>query len=147
MQNRLSPALSELWEKLNNAMRWLVLSGSELLLNVTGFNTMNDGYVLRIKEKSGVGLGNYCLVFQLIYYFSMLILISGLTKWKKLAAILTGVPIVIILNIIRFAALCFIIVYYPKLMKLSHEYLFNAIVMGALMVYYLFLIRKRDLKV
>ncbi|MES2621829.1 MAG: exosortase/archaeosortase family protein [Bacteroidota bacterium] len=142
LEERLFPRLSEQWEALNNAMRWVVLNGSEKVLNIGGYATENTGYVLRIKDRHGVGLGNYCLGFQLIYYFSMLIFISDLSNTRKLFAIVTGIPIVVCLNICRFAALCYITVYHHHLMKFSHEYFFSAIVLGVLMLYYLFLIRK-----
>ena len=141
LSRRLIPLVSSWWEELNNFMRSIVLHGSEWLLNRLGYESMNSGYALRIKGFRGIALGNYCLGFQLMYYFTALIAISGMTGARKTAAILTGIPTVMLLNMVRIATLCIIVAYYPSLRVLLHDYIFNILVLGVLFIFYFLLIR------
>lgn len=143
ISERFFPRISMEWEYLNNEVRWIVLDGAETVLNVIGFSTENTGYLLNIKDKPGVALGNYCLGFQLMYYFIMLVIIAPFSFIKKIIASVSGIAITIFLNIFRIAALCWLVVYHPSLMAVSHDYIFNIVVLGVLMMFYFFLIRKK----
>lgn len=143
ISERFFPRVSTEWEYLNNEVRWIVLDGAETVLNAFGYSTENSGYLLNIKDKPGVALGNYCLGFQLMYYFIMLVIIAPFGFVKKILASVSGIFITIFLNIFRIAALCWLVVYHPSLMAVSHDYIFNIVVLGVLMVFYFFLVRKK----
>lgn len=143
IDERMFPAISIEWEYLNNEVRWIVLDGAEFVLNKIGYATENSGYVLNIEGKQGIGIGNYCLGFQLMYYFIMLVIIAPLSFIKKMWAGIAGIAITIFINIFRTAALCWIVVFKPSLMAVSHDYIFNALVLSVLMLFYYFLVRKR----
>ena len=141
LQERMIPSLSYHWESLNNAVRHIVLHGSESLLNILGYITENTGYALRVKGERGLALGNYCLGFQLMYYFAMLVLISSLNYRTKFLAVISVAPIVIVLNIFRVAILCLVLINRPAMLPVIHHYVFNGIVLGILLGYYFALIR------
>ncbi len=137
LNQRYSPLLSGWWEQLNDLLRIVILVPSELLLNILGYQTelVND-YVLRVQGYGGIALGNYCLGFQLMYYYVMLMVISGITVKKKIFGIITGLFIVQVLNIFRVAGLNLIDVHAKHLMWISHDYIFNFIVFGILLLFY-----------
>ncbi|MCX6200360.1 MAG: exosortase/archaeosortase family protein [Bacteroidetes bacterium] len=143
ISERFFPRVSTEWEYLNNEVRWIVLDGAETVLNALGYSTENSGYLLNIKDKQGIALGNYCLGFQLMYYFIMLVIIAPFGFIKKILASVSGIFITIFLNIFRIAALCWLVVFHPSLMAISHDYIFNIVVLGVLMVFYFFLVRKK----
>ncbi len=143
LNERFFPWVSTEWEYLNNEVRWIVLDGAEVVLNRFGYTTENSGYLLNIKDNQGIALGNYCLGFQLMYYFIMLVIISPFGSIKKIIASVSGIAITIFLNIFRIAALCWLVVYKPSLMAISHDYIFNVAVLGVLMVFYFFLVRNK----
>ncbi len=144
VHERIFPALSEQWERLNNMMRYVVLNGADVLVQLFGLETENTGYALRVKGYRGVGVGNYCLGFQMIYYFTMLILITPFRFGMKLFAVSTGVFMIVILNIFRVAGVCYIAAFHRQLLPLAHDYFFNVGVLGILLLYYLFLVRRKQ---
>lgn len=142
IDTRLFPALSRQWENLNNEVRWIILDGSEIVLNKMGYATNNNGYILNIENEIGIGMGNYCIGFQLMYYFIMLVIIARFNWWRTILYSVAGVFITIFINVFRVAGLCWLVVYKPEYMAISHDYIFNAVVLGVLMVFYYFLVRK-----
>jgi exosortase/archaeosortase family protein len=137
LEERYVPALSAIWEQINDHYRTVLLLASEKLLNILGYETiLINNYVLKIIGYKGIAVGNYCLGFQLIYYFSMLVIISEISIAHKAIGILIGFVITSILNIIRITLLNLMTVYAPEWMFLSHDYIFNFIVFGILMLYY-----------
>jgi exosortase/archaeosortase family protein len=142
INTRMFPAISAEWEYLNNEVRWIVLDGAEFVLNKFGLATENTGYFLNIKDMPGIGMGNYCLGFQLMYYFIMLVIIAPFTWQLKTVVSVAGIIITIIMNIFRTAALCWLVVFKPSWMAISHDYIFNAVVLGVLLLFYYWLVRK-----
>ena len=142
INERLVPTLSIEWEYLNNEVRWMVLDGAEWVLNHSGYATDDNGYLLNIKTKTAIGLGNYCLGFQMMYYFIMLVLIAPFGWTKKVGSVMAGIAFTILLNIFRVAALCWIVAFTPDYMAISHDYIFNAVVLSALLVFYYYLVQR-----
>jgi len=137
LEERYFPALSAPWETLNDWLRALLLHSSNGILHLFGYETdLFRNYVLRVHGYGGIALGNYCLGFQLMYYFSMLMLISKLSPAKKGIAIIAGVFLIQGLNIFRITALVLIDVHAHRFMFLSHDYLFNALVAVVLLLFY-----------
>ena len=144
LKERMFPAISAPWEFMNQTIREMVINGAELLLNLFGYETENTGYILRIKGNGGVSVGNYCLGIHLMYYFIMLLLISKISWMKKLIGSVTGILITNVLNVFRIAIFNVVKVSAPYFLPVMHDYIFNAIVLGALFVFYLFLLREPD---
>ena len=145
IHERFLPALSFQWESLNDWLRGILLNSSNRLLHMTGYQThLESNYILRIEGSGGIALGNYCLGFQLMYYFAMLVLISALSPKKKVFGIATGIVIIPLLNIFRITGLVWIDSFAPRLRFISHDYIFNIIVFGMLLLFYWWLLNKKD---
>jgi exosortase/archaeosortase family protein len=137
IEQRYAPVVSQYWENFNDYYRTFLLVSSEIVLNMMQYKTtLINNYVLKINGYNGIGLGNYCLGFQLMYYFSMLIAVSELSVRTKVFGIITGIVATTILNILRISGLNLMTVYAPNWMFLSHDYIFNFIVFGVLMLFY-----------
>ncbi len=137
LHQRFFPELSGCWESLNNWLRvWLLQASDEVLQLGAHPTQLEANYYLRIQGHGGFGIGNYCLGFQLMYYFTMLLIISRLPVLKKAVAIFTGILIIQALNIARISGLVWVDAYKPELLFLSHDYIFNLMVFGILLLFY-----------
>ena len=102
-----------------------------------GYSSVKVGNsILKIEGYRGVSVGNYCLGFQLMYYYSMLILVSDMLPKKKLIGLPSGIILTTFLNIIRISALNLMTVYTPNWMFVGHDYIFNFGVFAILMLVY-----------
>jgi len=106
IEDRFFPALSAKWEDANYKMVQFLLSQSQAILHVLGENAFTKGRRLWIDGYPGVGVGNYCIGIQLMYYYSMLVIISMIPAWKKTIGIISGIIITQTINIIRIVGLC-----------------------------------------
>ena len=142
LDQRMFPALSAIWESLNDALRITLLSISRSILTVLGYraDVFND-YTLMVHGHPGISVGNYCLGFQLMYYFAMLFLVSGLPRKKMWFGVITGILLIQLLNILRLVGLSLIDVHAPQLMFVSHDYLFSAFVFIVLILFYYKLVK------
>jgi exosortase/archaeosortase family protein len=137
INERFFPKISLVWENFNQWYKDILLAWCEALLDSLGYDAFIVGAdLLKIKGYSGVGVGHYCLGFQLMYYFSMLILVSEINKSGKFFGLISGIIITTILNIIRISVLNLMTVYAPGWLFLSHDYIFNFGVFGILMLLY-----------
>lgn len=144
MEERYSPFLSAPWEALNNWLRATLLHISDGILHILGYETqMVNEYILRVAGWGGISLGNYCLGFQLMYYFSMLFLVSKISWPKRLIGVAGGILLIQGLNVGRIVGLILIDVHAHHLMWLSHDYLFNIIVAIVLLFFYWRMVRNQ----
>lgn len=97
-----------------------------------------------IAGTNGVGMGNYCIGIQLIYYYAMLVIITPMTLLKKVIGIPVGIVITFLLNIVRVTGLCLVSLYYPQYMEYAHDHIFNIVVFGALIGFYFLLTKERN---
>ncbi|GIV34048.1 MAG: hypothetical protein KatS3mg031_1583 [Chitinophagales bacterium] len=143
VEDRMFPAFSAYWEQLNDWLRIVILHAANWLLHMLGYETvLEHNYVLRVLGHRGIALGNYCLGFQLMYYFIMLVMISDLSWPIKVFASITGVVLIQVMNILRVAGLNLIDVHYNQYMvTLSHDYIFNFLVFGLLLLFYYWLLK------
>ena len=143
LDKRYFPAISDYWEDFNyNLVRFLATQ-SEAILRFMGYNAYSFNRVVWIEGYRGVGIGNYCIGVQLMYYFSMLIIVSDLKTKVKFIAVPTGIFITQTLNIIRIVALTLVTVYVPHLAVLFHDHIFNIIVFGTLISFYYLLVKNK----
>lgn len=141
------PALSAPWEVLNDWLRATLLHISNGILHLLGYETqMVNEYILRVAGYGGISLGNYCLGFQLMYYFSMLFLVSGLAWRKRITGVVVGILLIQTLNVLRITGLILIDVHAHDFMFLSHDYLFSAIVAVVLLFFYWWMLREKPMK-
>lgn len=143
LDKRYFPTLSIIWEDFNLKLIRFLATQSEAILKLLGQEAYSFGRIVWIEGTSGVGIGNYCIGMQLMYYFSMLIIISDLSLKNKLIALPIGVFITQTLNIIRIVALALVVAYVPSLTVLFHDHIFNVIVFGTLITYYYFLTKSK----
>jgi exosortase/archaeosortase family protein len=137
INERFFPKVSLVWENFNQWYKDLLLGWCELLLDGLGYDSYILGAdLLKIKGYSGVRVGHYCLGFQLMYYFSMLIIVSEISKSGKFIGLISGIVITTLLNIIRISGLNLMTLYAPNWLFLSHDYIFNFSVFGVLMLLY-----------
>lgn len=131
--DRLWPFLSFQWEQINQFVRAIDIRSSTFLLNVIGFETINwHDYYFAIKNHVSLRVGNYCLGFQLWYYFIGLIFISRISLSIRLISIILSFAFIQILNIARLIALALVSVYFPDYVHIGHDYVFNILVLAVL---------------
>lgn len=138
-EKRYFPKISEAWENFNFSLVRFLAVQSAAILNFIGYEAYSFGRIVWIEGFSGVGIGNYCIGLQLMYYFSMLILISDISLINKFIAVPTGLFITQVLNVIRIVVMNLITVYAPELIIFFHDHVFNVIVFGTLITFYYFL--------
>lgn len=143
LHERHIPAISAPWEALNDWLRTTLLHISNGILHLLGYETqLVNNYILRIAGYGGISLGNYCLGFQLMYYFSMLFLISEMTWSKRVFGVVVGILLIQALNVMRITGLILIDVHAHNLLFLSHDYLFSAIVAVVLLFFYWWMLKE-----
>lgn len=142
ISERMFPPLSIAWEQLNNGLRHGLIAIASAVLGLMGFTVYDNGYTMGIPGYMTLSIGNYCLGFQLMFYFTALIVISEMNWKTKLLAIITGLIIIQLLNLIRIVGLNLLVVYHPDWTALSHDYLFNILVLGVILSYYYYLTKK-----
>lgn len=99
------PIYIELWAFCYHIFLQIVHGGSELVLNLMGYETISGYNSLAIVGSYGVIIGNPCVGFGLTYGFSALI-ISYPGPWKKkLWFIPAGAAFISVINIARVVSL------------------------------------------
>lgn len=140
-EKRFFPSISQNWENFNyKIVRFLALQ-TQGILQLLGYETYNHQRIVWIAGYNGIGIGNYCIGFQLMYYFFMLIAVSQLNSFTKLWAAFTGILITQVLNVIRLVVLSLVTVYIPDYIFLFHDHIFNIIVFGTLITFYYHLVK------
>ena len=141
---RLFPEISFYWEWLNNQLRTVLIHATGLCLSSLGYECKisSDCYIINITGFRGVAIGNYCLAFQFMFFFSSLILISPFPARVKLWSIPLGLTAIQALNVFRFVGLSLVIVHFPGWEVKMHNYFFNTSVLVVTLVIYMKLLSK-----
>lgn len=129
IQDRMWPWLSTGWESLNDKIRIVILSVTQLWFNVVGLDSeIVNGYRLWVYDYAFVGVGNYCLAIQLwIFFVALIVSYSG--KWyNKLWFSLIGIILINVINVFRLIAVVYAAHYYPEYIQFNHDYIFNVLV-------------------
>jgi exosortase/archaeosortase family protein len=142
-QDRLFPSLTFYWKTWNNSLVHFVLDKSAYVLEWLGHKPVIHNDVIWIPPSSGVSMGFYCLGIQLMYYFSMLLVITPMSLTKKIISLPAGIAITFFLNITRITSLCLISLYIPEYVVYFHDHVFNVVVFGSLMAFYYFLTKEK----
>jgi exosortase/archaeosortase family protein len=138
-EERYFPKVSEAWENFNFSLVRFLAVQSAAILNFIGYKAYSFNRIVWIEGYNGVSIGNYCIGLQLMYYFSLLIIISGISFKNKVIAIPTGIFITQVLNVIRIVVMNLVTVYTPKLIVFFHDHVFNIVVFGTLIAFYYYL--------
>jgi exosortase/archaeosortase family protein len=141
LNDRVFPTISAYWEAFNLSLVHFITGKSCTVLKWMGYETYTHHRTIWIINTNGLAIGNYCLGIQLMYYYIMLLLITPMSKLKKVIAIPCGIIITFFLNILRIISLCLVSLYAPQYMHLAHDHVFNIIVFGTLMGFYYYLIK------
>ncbi|MDX2002988.1 MAG: archaeosortase/exosortase family protein [Chitinophagales bacterium] len=144
IEQRMFPELSAVWESFNVWLVTLLVNTSHFILQVLGYQVYASGRDLWIGQVPGVNVGNYCLGLQLMYYFLLLMLVSGFNRKYKAVAMIGGILLINALNIVRIAGLTVISFEAPKYLFLAHDHLFNILVFVSLFLFVYFLIKYGD---
>lgn len=142
INERLIPPLSAAWEQLNNLLRHALIACASAVLRLMGFSVYDNGYTMGIPGYMTLSIGNYCLGFQLMFYFTALVAMAEVNLKTKALAIVSGLFIIQLLNLIRVIGLNLLVVYKPGWTALSHDYLFNIVVLGVILTYYYYLVKR-----
>jgi exosortase/archaeosortase family protein len=98
--------------------------------------------ILKYKYQHGVWIGEPCNGIKIFGVFSIFILCLR-SKWiYKLLFIPFGIFILHLLNIIRVASLTYIAAVNPKILDFNHNITFQIIVYSAMLLLWLFFIKK-----
>ncbi len=136
IEERLIPALSIPWEQFNLWVVKILLLASEFILKTMGYASHITGRSIWIEDVHAVGVGNYCLGFQLIYYNTLLILISAASAKRKIIAVLFGIIITQVLNVVRIVGLSVLALKKPDWVHFFHDHVFNLMVFGIMILFY-----------
>jgi exosortase/archaeosortase family protein len=116
------------WAFFYHVFLKIVHSGSEIILQLQGYDTVSGYNSLAIVGSYGVIIGNPCVGFGLIYGFSALI-ISYPAPWKnKLWFIPAGATFISLVNIARVVVLMTSSYKIGGLVKMEQHDLFNNII-------------------
>ena len=136
IQDRLIPALSAVWEQFNLWVVRMLLIASEFSLKAFGYSSHITERSIWIEDVHAVGVGNYCLGFQLIYYNTLLIFISSVSPRRKLVFTAVGIGITQLLNVFRITGLSILALKKPELIPFVHDHVFNLLVFGLMIFLY-----------
>jgi exosortase/archaeosortase family protein len=136
VEDRLIPALSNVWEQFNLWVVKVLLTASEFSLKAMGYSSHITERSIWIEDVHAVGVGNYCLGFQLIYYNTMLIIISKVSAKRKLFLSVLGIGITQLLNVFRITGLSILALKKPELVPFFHDHVFNLLVFGIMIFIY-----------
>ncbi len=141
------PWLSAGWEKFNDWVRIFLLYATKLFFDIFGYKTFIIlDYYVSVIGLARLGIGNYCLGFQLMIFFAALIS-SYPGKWQyKILYSVLGIIAINILNIFRFIGLIYAMHAYPQYMKFNHDFVFNVIVYVFTFLMWVIIIKKDLLK-
>lgn len=146
INERFFPSISIHWEAFNLFLVHFILESSAALLNLIGYQAYTANRIIWIDGVNGFAMGNYCIGLQLIYYYSLLLVVSPMPNSKKIMAIPSGIVITFALNIIRSSSLCLVILYAPEYINIAHDHVFNVIVFGSLLAFYYWLGMKKKVE-
>jgi exosortase/archaeosortase family protein len=136
LDERLIPGLSAVWEQFNLLVVKMLLLVSEFLLKAMGYSSHITERSIWIEDVHAVGVGNYCLGFQLIYYNTMLIVISAVSLKRKFFFTILGIGITQMLNVVRIAGLSVLALNKPEWIPFFHDHVFNLLVFGIMIFLY-----------
>ena len=144
IKDRFVPFISRYWEALNDFFRIVDLKLGQWVLSLFSYDAIIHGdYHIYVKGHHAISWGNYCIGFQLSYYFTFLVLISPIKSYKlKGVSIFLGFILVRLLNNFRMTGMNLISVHWPEYLALSHHYIFNLMVLLVLILYYNYLVKK-----
>ncbi|HXH19629.1 MAG TPA: hypothetical protein VNJ07_11165 [Chitinophagales bacterium] len=126
LENRMFPQLSYYWEWLNNQLRIGLIYVTRLILSVFGYESeITNNYVLTVTGYRGIAIGNYCLAFQFMFFYSSLVFISPVPARVKLWSIPAGCLMIQALNVFRFVGLHLVIIHLSGWENKMHDYFFN----------------------
>ena len=122
---------------------------ANFLLDSLGFETsveihgdMVVSKILKYKHQHGVWIGEPCNGIKIFGVFSIFILCLG-SRWiYKLLFIPVGIIILHLLNVMRVASLTYIAAVNPKILDFNHNITFQIIIYSAMLLLWLFFIRK-----
>ena len=108
-------------------LRWLLLSGTSLLLKCLGYSPIFNNYDLLVAGHGSIQVVYACLGLGVLSFFTAFIIAYPKPVKAKTIAFITGVLVIELLNIIRFALLA---VYGNNHLnrELDHHTLFNIII-------------------
>ncbi|NQY11060.1 MAG: archaeosortase/exosortase family protein [Flavobacteriales bacterium] len=124
------------------------ISISKFYLQLFNFETFNNSRVLGITSTMGLWIGDPCNAIPLMAIFAgFIIALPGDIK-KKLVFIPAGIIAIHILNTIRIAFLCLILLKAPNSLEFNHTYTFTLIIYGFIFFFWMFWVRlvKDDLE-
>ena len=122
---------------------------ANFLLDSLGFETsveihgdMVVSKILKYKHQHGVWIGEPCNGIKIFGVFSIFILCLG-SRWiYKLIYIPIGIFILHLLNVMRVASLTYIAAVNPMILDFNHNITFQIIIYSAMLLLWLFFIRK-----
>ncbi len=107
-----------------------LLDGTYLLMTFLGENMEMDysNRIVRIAETPGVTVGEPCIGFDVNAIFIGLILSATGKAINKVWFIISGIVTLVSLNIIRIAALAYLVEINPWLWEVNHKFVFSVVI-------------------
>ncbi len=96
------------------------------ILNSTGIQNLVDGNIITLRNDTW-NVTSECTAVNAVFLFISFILAYTSTIRSKGVGLITGVPLILTVNILRLVVLGWVTEYWPKQAKLFHDYVWETI--------------------
>lgn len=140
---RIWPALGQLWEGFNDLLKTNLVFFSREVLELMGYDVEQLGNnIVKVVGYGGVGIGNYCLAVELFVLFIALVASYPAPLKVKAWFIPLGLLSIHALNVVRVIALNLLTVYAPDHADFNHHFTFRIIVFVYILFLYNYFLKK-----
>jgi len=127
--------INELYVDGLNHFAIFLLDGSELLLNIFGFEAVTFGKTIEILDdfsNQGIYLDRGCMGRNVMLTFAAVIFVFPGDFRHKLWYIPAGLAVIVLINLIRVAAMAYIGYAHPQYVDFNHYFVFRAVAWAAI---------------
>lgn len=111
---------------LTGNMRWIYRTAPVVswLLTITGIPNAVDGNIIYLKNDTW-NVTSECTAINAVLLFASFLLAYPATPKAKLVGVVTGVPLIVAVNIARLVALGWVTEYWPGQARFFHDYVWE----------------------
>ena len=96
------------------------------ILNATGIQNLVDSNIITLRNDTW-NVTSECTAVNAVFLFISFILAYSSTYKSKVIGLVSGIPLILIVNITRLVVLGWVTEYWPKQAKLFHDYVWETI--------------------
>jgi len=143
-----TPSLLAWYNNFSLKVISLLLDGTFYLMTLLGENMELDSLlrIVKIKGTPGVTVGEPCIGFDVNAIYIGLILSASGKAINKLWFLILGVMMLVLLNVMRIAALAYLVEINPWLWEVNHKFVFSVVIYFFLFVLWHFWLKFFSIK-